>query len=222
VVRKPSLQSLCLGLSAAVAVVVTIDVLVDGPLTHLDHTVHRVTDRDIRGRWKDTVDTVRLLGQRWLLVQCIVPLAVVAGVRTRSFRPPVTAGLIVIGLSAFQTVIKSFIPRTFPSSGRDVLFAGGDAYPSGHTLNGFVLVWTVLELLVVAFPGLASPGRLDARRRFVIPLVTGFVTAIALTLADVHWLTDVLASLGLGVILLVLLASADPFHVSRRREAEVG
>jgi membrane-associated phospholipid phosphatase len=217
-VRKHWLRGLCLGLSAAVTIVVTIDVLLGGPLIHLDHTVHRFADRDVRGRWKYTADMIRLLGQRWVLLHAILPLAVIAGVRTRSFRPPLTAGLIVLGLSALQTVTKSIIPRTYPVSGRDLLFVRGDAYPSGHTLNGFVLVWTVLELLVVAFPGVfACSGRLRARRRFVIALATGFVTAVALTLSDAHWLTDVLASLGLGIILLDLLVWTDPF---RTRAAE--
>jgi membrane-associated phospholipid phosphatase len=215
-VRKLSRRRLCLGLSAAVTVVVSIDLLLGGPLTHLDHTVHRFADQDVRGGWKHTADAVRLLGQRWVLVQVIVPLAVVAGVRTRSVRPPLAAGLIVVGLSALQTVTKSIIPRTYPVSGEDVLFGRGDAYPSGHTLNGFVLVWSALELLVLAFPGVfASTGRLTARRRYVVALVTGFLTAVALTLSDVHWLTDVLASLGLGIILLDLLVRADPFRTRR-------
>jgi membrane-associated phospholipid phosphatase len=199
-----------------VTVVVTVDLLLGGPLTHLDHTVHRLADRNVRGGWKDTADAVRLLGQRWVLVQAIVPLAVVAGVRTRSFRPPLAACLIVVGLSALQTVIKSIIPRTYPAGGEDLLFVRGDAYPSGHTLNGFVLVWTGLELLVLAFPrALALRARLTARTRYVVALVTGFLTGVALTLSDVHWLTDVLASLGLGIILLDLLVRADPFRTRR-------
>jgi membrane-associated phospholipid phosphatase len=215
-VRKHWLRGLCLALSAAVTVVVTLDLLLGGPLTHFDHVVHRFADRDVRGGWKDAADTIRLLGQRWVLLHAMVPLAVVAGVRTRSFRPPLTAAFIVVGLSALQTVAKSIIPRTYPVSGEDLLFVRGDAYPSGHTLNGFVLVWTSLELLVLAFPGVfALPARLRARRRFVIALATGFLTGVALTLSDVHWLTDVLASLGLGIILLDLLVRADPFRARR-------
>lgn len=214
--RKHWLPGLFLGVSAAVTVVVTIDLLLSGPLTHVDHVVHRFADRDVRGGWKVTVDMVRLLGQRWVLVQALAPLAVVAAVRTRSLGPPLKAGLIVVGLSALQTVTKSIIPRTYPASGEDVLFVGGDAYPSGHTLNGFVLVWTGLELLVLAFPGVfALRARLRARRRFVIALATGFLTGVALTLSDVHWLTDVLASVGLGIIVLDLLVRADPFGARR-------
>ena len=190
----------------------TIDVLVGGPLTDLDHQVHRFTDREVRGAGKDIADAVRLLGQRWVLLLFIAPLAVVAAVRTRSWRAPLTAGAVVVGLSALQEALKSIIPRTYPASDEDLLFVRGDAYPSGHTLNGFVLVWTMLELLVIALPGVFPPaGWLNARRRLVTARATGFVTAVALTLADVHWLTDVLASLGLGVILLDLLARAEPF-----------
>jgi membrane-associated phospholipid phosphatase len=196
---------------------VTIDLLTGGPLRGLDHAVHRFTAHDVQGAWKQAADLVRLLGQRWMLLQLLVPLAVVAAVRARSLRPPVVTGLIVVGLSEFEVLAKSIIPRTFPSSGRDVLHTGGHAYPSGHTLNGFLLVWTALELAVIAFRGLAASGRLTARRRLVVAPVTGVVTGVALTLAGVHWLTDVLASLGLGIILLELLVVADPF---RTRAAE--
>lgn len=189
----------------------TIDLLVGGPLTDLDHTVHRFADRDVRGVWKHVAETISLLGQRWVLLHFIVPLAVIAGVRARSFRPPLAAGLIVVGLSALEKVTKSIIPRTYPSSGKDLLFVRGHAYPSGHTLNGFLLVWTVLELTVVSFPSFVA---LTAHRRLVIAQVTGLLTGLALTLSDVHWLTDVLASLGLGIILLDLLVSADPFRTS--------
>ena len=206
-----------LGLAAALTTVVTIDVLAGGPLRGLDHAVHRFTAQDVQGAWKQAADLVRLLGQRWMLVQVLVPLAVIAAVRARSLRPPVVTALIVVGLSELEVLAKSIIPRTFPSSGRDVLHAGGTAYPSGHTLNGFLLVWTALELAVIAFPGLVASGRLTARRRLVVASVAGVVTGVALTLAGVHWLTDVLASLGLGIILLELLAVADPF---RTRAAE--
>jgi len=202
-----------LGLAAALTTVVTIDVLAGGPLRSLDHAVLRFTRHDVQGGWKQAADVVRLLGQRWVLVQFLVPLAVIAGVRSRSLRPPVVTALIVIGLSMLEVLAKSIIPRTFPHTGRDVLYTGGHAYPSGHTLNGFLLVWTALELVVIAFPVLVtSAARLTAHRRLVIAQVSGVVTGIALTLAGVHWLTDVLASLGLGVILLALVSSADPFR----------
>jgi len=201
-----------LGLAAALTAVVTVDLVMGGPLRSLDHAVHRFTQHDVQGGWKQAADLVRLLGQRWLLLQLLVPLAVVAAVRARSLRPPVVTALIVIGLSELETLAKAIIPRTYPAGGRDVLYTGGRAYPSGHTLNGFLLVWTALELVAIAFPVLVASGRLTAHRRLVIAQVTGVVTGVALTLAGVHWLTDVLASLGLGVILLALLSTADPFR----------
>ena len=204
-----------IGLAAALPVVVTIDLLVGGPLTGLDHTVHRFAESDVRGLWKQIALTVRLLGQRWILLHVLVPLALIAAVRARSPRPVLMTGLIVVGLSAFEQVAKSIVPRTYPVSGEDQLFVGGRAYPSGHTLNTFLLVWTVLELAVIAFPRLAESGGLTARRLVIIARVTGVVVGMALTLAGVHWLSDVLASLGLGVVLLDLLVWADPFRAGR-------
>jgi membrane-associated phospholipid phosphatase len=157
-----------------------------------------------------------MTGQRWVLLCLIIPLAVIAGLRTRSWRYPLVSILIVVVLSVLETLLKSLIPRTYSVGGRDVLFAEGDAYPSGHTLNAFVLGWVVLELLVVAVPVLAE--RLPPPRRHAVSLVAGVVAGVGLTLADDHWLTDVLASWGIGPILLALLIAARPFQGRCPRE----
>ncbi|QKW34688.1 phosphatase PAP2 family protein [Actinomadura sp. NAK00032] len=193
-------------LPAAVMVLVTVDVLLDGPLRRLDWTVHEFCDAHVRGGLLTAVHLVTKLGQRGDLVVVIVPLAVIASVRTRSPRCLLVSVVIVGGLSLLQTGLKAAIPRTYPFSGTDVLFAHGNAYPSGHTLNAFVLIWLILELLVIAFPSV----RLPAHRRRGIALAAGCVTAAALTVADEHWLTDVLFSLALGPVLLSLLIRWRP------------
>jgi membrane-associated phospholipid phosphatase len=195
--------------AAALVVIVTADVLLHGPLTHLDHVVHRFDVAHVQGIRALEAETLAAIGQRWVLLCLIVPLAVVARRRTRSWRYPVLSVLIVAVLSLLQTLLKSLIPRTYPIGGKDLLFDHGDAYPSGHTLNALVLVWVALEVLVVAFPAMAV--RLPPPRRHVIALAAGVVTGIGLTLADYHWFTDVLASWGIGPILLALLIAARPF-----------
>lgn len=186
---------------------VTVDVLADGPLRRLDWIVHEFCDAHVRGGWLTAVHLVTKLGQRGDLVVVIAVLAVIAVVRTRSPRYVVLSIVIVFALSLLQVGLKAVIPRTFPVGGADVLFTHGHAYPSGHTLNAFVLIWVILELLVVASPAV----RLTSRRRRDIALASGCVTAAALTVADEHWLTDVLFSLALGPALLALLIAAAPF-----------
>lgn len=208
-------KSWCASL-AAVMVLVTADVLLDGPLRHLDHVVHEWSDAHIQGRRLAAVDVFAALGQRGHLARIIVPLSIIAAIRTRSVRYPLASVLIVGVLSLLQVLLKAAIPRTFPISGTDVLFVRGDAYPSGHTLNGFVLVWIILQLTVVAFP--ASSRALHPRRRRDIAAVTGTVTAMALTVVDKHWLTDCLFSLALGPLLLQGLLILDPFAARRGRE----
>ncbi|MGI8332833.1 phosphatase PAP2 family protein [Actinomadura scrupuli] len=200
--------------AAALVVIVTADVLAHGPLTHLDHVVHRFDAAHVQGVRATAAETLAAIGQRWVLLCLIVPLAAVAGVRTRSWRYPLVSALIVAVLSLLQTLLKSLIPRTYPVGGKDLLFEYGDAYPSGHTLNAFVLVWVALELLVVAAPALAV--RLPSERRLALALTTGLVAGIGLTLADYHWLTDVLASWGIGPLLLVPLIAARPFDRPQR------
>ncbi|MFA1539555.1 phosphatase PAP2 family protein [Actinomadura monticuli] len=201
----------CALLSGAM-VLVTADVLLGGPLRRVDWAVHAFCDAHVRGALLTAVHLVTKLGQRGDLVVVIVPLAVIAGMRRRSLRYPVLSAAIVFGLSLLQAGLKAVIPRTYPYHDADVLFDGGNAYPSGHTLNAFVLVWVVLELVVVAFPSV----RLPARRRRDVSLVTGWATAAALTVADEHWLTDVLFSLALGPVLLALLVAASPFSERSR------
>ncbi|CNE08359.1 PAP2 superfamily [Mycobacterium tuberculosis] len=198
-----------------IMVLVTVDVLADGPLRHLDWTVHAFIDVHVRGGWLTAAIVVTKLGQRGDLVVLIGVLAVAAGVRERSPRPALMSAAIVIGLSLLQIALKSAVPRTFPYGDADVLFTHGTAYPSGHTLNAFVLIWVVLELLVAAFPGVR--GRLPPRRRRDISLVTGGIAAVALTLADFHWLTDVLFSLALGPVLLSGLIALAPFNTEDGR-----
>ncbi|TDD91427.1 phosphatase PAP2 family protein [Actinomadura darangshiensis] len=193
----------------AVMVLVTVDVLLDGPLRHLDFAVHEFCDAHVTGGLHATAHAVTKLGQRGDLVAVMAPVAVVAGVRGRSWRCPLMAAVIVGGLSLLQVALKEVFPRTYPFGDTDVLFTHGDAYPSGHTLNAFALGWVILELLVVAFP--AVRPRLPAGRRRTIAVVAGAVAATALTVADEHWLTDCLFSLALGPILLHGLIVLDPF-----------
>ncbi|WP_433467920.1 phosphatase PAP2 family protein [Spirillospora sp. CA-128828] len=203
------------GLLVAVMVLVTVDVLADGPLRRLDHIVHEFCDGHIQGASLTAVDVFTKLGQRGVLVAVMVPLALIAAARTRSWRLPLMSAVIVGGVSLLQVVLKAAIPRTYPISETDVLFRRGDAFPSGHTLNAFVLVWVLLELLVVAFPRV----RLPPRRRHHIAVTAGMVVAVALTLTDKHWLTDCVFSVALGLVLLRSLSAMDPLRLHGRRPA---
>lgn len=195
------------GLPVLAMVLITLDVAFDGPLRRLDYVIHRFCDAHTQS---PAADAVIIIGQRADLLAVMIPLALIAALRTRSWRPLVASTLIVVALSVLQIELKAVIPRTSPFSGRDVIFTYGDAYPSGHTLNGFLLVWVILELAVVAFPRAARA--LPARRRHIIALTTGVITAAAVTLDDQHWLTDALFSVALGPVLLNLLIAADPFQ----------
>lgn len=194
----------------AIMVLVTVDVLLDGPLRRLDWIAHEFFDAQVRDGWLTALTVVTKLGQRGDLVLVIGALAVIAAIRERSPRPVLMSAAIVVGLSLLQAGLKVVIPRTFPYSNTDVLFTYGTAYPSGHTLNAFVLIWVVLELLVAAVP--AVRRLLPSRRRRDISLVTGCLAAAALTAVDFHWLTDVLFSLALGPVLLSGLIALAPFN----------
>lgn len=197
-------------LAVAVMAGVTADVLVDGPLRRLDMTVHTFCDAHVQGGWMSVVHVFTQLGQRGVIAGFVlVPLAILGAIRARSLRPVLVPIVVVLLLSLLQEGLKSVIPRTYPAGGADVLWKHGDAYPSGHTLNGFLLIWVGIELLIVVLPVLDR--WLTARGRRDFALVTGILTGAALTAADEHWLTDVLFSLALGPVLLAGLVAAEPF-----------
>lgn len=93
-------------------------------------------------------------------------------------------------------VLKSIIRRVRPSW--KWIIQGGFSYPSGHTISALLLYGTLILLIL---------KRVKGKRR--TPLIILFSLMILLTgisriYFGAHYLTDVLASLILGVIILII------------------
>jgi undecaprenyl-diphosphatase len=142
--------------------------------------------------------TVTLLGSKAV----VLPVLVVAGVLVcrarRSWRPAIAIVVVFGAAEVARAVVAELVHRPRPPAADFLTGAGGWSYPSGHTIQGTVACGILLVLL--------APGR--ARRTQVL-LAAGSVlvvlgVAVSRVYLGVHWLTDVLGSMTLGIAVLAL------------------
>jgi undecaprenyl-diphosphatase len=142
----------------------------------------------------------------------LIPLgAIVAGWlwgRDRILRPAVSLALAIGGAAALYDGIKPLVARMRPPA---VLQYGGPAtdfgFPSGHaTQSSSFYAMLVVVLVTWMWP----------HRRLLLSLVAVSIVAIVAVsriYLDLHWLTDVLAGLALGLawfsILMAFMAGAS-------------
>lgn len=170
-------------------------------------------NRPVAAYW--VARALNFLGQGgWILIPVSSVLAIWLARRARSVRPllPVVASVALIYLTVGP--MKFLLPRGYPRDFDDPfperLFTEATpsmAYPSGHVAN--TVVWyAVIALLITGLlraygrpvpPGRPFPGHLALR---AVPPVIVFCTTVYL---GYHWLTDSVAGLLLGWLLLRLL-----------------
>jgi membrane-associated phospholipid phosphatase len=193
-------------LSILPVLVVTVDVLADGPLRHLD-------DLLAGGPWHRGDPTLvhvgyvlDRLGQRAIAGTVLVLVAAGLAWWRRSWRPLVVTGVALLALNLLVGALKLGIGRTKPLSGIDLLYAGGSQFPSGHAANA-VVSWGLVAYLALVF----GPRLRDAvvRGLLALPVVVTVGMSLASLYLDYHWLTDLLAGVGLGLALLALVLAWD-------------
>ncbi|MFY1634522.1 phosphatase PAP2 family protein [Solwaraspora sp. WMMB335] len=150
----------------------------------------------------------------WVLIPLSSLLALWLAVRVRSVRPLLPVAAVLVLTLVTIGPMKVLLPRGYPHDLDDPrperLFTDATpamAYPSGHVVN--TIVWyAVIALLITGLlrsygkpvpPGRPFPGYLTLR---VLPTVIVFCTTVYL---GYHWLTDSVAGLLLGLLLLRLL-----------------
>lgn len=134
-------------------------------------------------------------GQRGVLWPALAVLAAVLARRERSWRLVllVAGAFVAVGVSALG--MKVGIGRTAPRSGRDLLFAGGRSYPSGHAVNEVVGLVLIVVLLARTGP------RWSRRRCWVTGAAVSLLVVVggaSLVAEEFHWASDVLAGWLLG------------------------
>lgn len=136
--------------------------------------------------------------------------------RTKDYwRPALLTGAVAVAF-VVSAIIKTFTARERPTL-TDLVDANAAisySFPSGHVIGTAVL------LFVLAYFFCAS----NPTTRLVINWTTIVVTDIALVAFSrmylgYHWLTDVVASIGLAMIVLSIVIAIDTYAKSLRRRA---
>ncbi|GAA2294891.1 hypothetical protein GCM10009853_058650 [Glycomyces scopariae] len=188
------------------------------PLIDLDIWLRDFVDAH-RPPWLATVLVyTNKLGQGGIV--SAVALAVAAAVaRARHTVRPMIAFLFMYGMAGLVLLLKLAFPRIYPHwprpdpgpyadaaqallyyPDRSQLGALGDsavgAYPSGHVVNTFV--WYGLLVLLVG-------ALLTARQRRLLLVVPVVVVFFSTTYLGFHWLTDSVAGVFIGVLIVRIM-----------------
>lgn len=184
---------------ALTVVFVALLVVAARPLNPLDERVTRelfeYTVADPGVTWLLVVWTELFGPWTWRVV--VLVLAVWLWRRERRGVALWAAATIVVG-GLIGWLLKVIVDRERPVLPDPVAFAPGDAFPSGHALN---VTLGAGILLLLAMPRLSAGGRAAAWAGAVFLIVSVAYTRVAL---GVHWVSDVLGGIVLGVALLAV------------------
>jgi membrane-associated phospholipid phosphatase len=185
----------------AVFILITVDVLAGGPLTHLDHAVSewaRSTGLPGQG-WKrpgqKQADQLVNFGDREVVGLIVLVAILWICVRARTIVPLVRLAVLGVVASAVVLALKYGIGRDAPSG-----VHGPEAfrsYPSGHTATA-VILWGMLYAIVAEYPDFAVSRQVA----WVLSWFGPLAVMVGMTLRDYHWTTDLVGAVALCVVLL--------------------
>lgn len=191
--------------------VVTQQVLSNGPLVNFDNNVNHTHHPQFSGFAGFVLRRLDDLGLRWLTATVLIIAATYISYKFKTWRPINLAVLSVLALNFVVGVFKLFLGRTKPRDGFDLLHAGGMSYPSGHASNA-VLSWGILAYLIYRYARVDKyQGRLASAAVVAISLTICIVSLIRHT----HWFTDLLGGLFIGSALLVAVIAVDRYVPSK-------
>jgi membrane-associated phospholipid phosphatase len=203
-------------------VLVTVDVLLDGPLRRADLPVYAWLGAHVHGPVWRCARVLAGIGQRRLAVIPLGAATLAAAWRQRSWRPLLLTLGVLGALDLAVDAMKDAVGRTGPGP-VDRVRSGGEEYPSGHTVNGVVMWGVALRLL----RDVGGPAAwLTRRRSWLLALVMGFGAGAGVLLVTWHWLTDVVAAwlLGPPALWLALRIYGEPregAHVATEQRERV-
>jgi membrane-associated phospholipid phosphatase len=189
---------------------ITQQVIVNGPLIEIDKWLHDLERPEFRGVSGFIIRRLDDLGLRGVTATALLIAAFYIARRFKTWRPLNLAILSLISLNVVVGLFKFGLGRTKPKVGIDLLHFGGMSYPSGHASNA-LLTWGVLAYLIYRY---AHVDRYRGR------LASAGVAAISLTVCivslvrDTHWFSDLLGGLFIGGALLVLVIAVDRYYPS--------
>ena len=189
---------------------VTQQVIVNGPLISLDKRIHSASRPDFPSSVDFILRRLDDLGLRSVTATALLIGATYIARKFKTWRPVNLALLSILALNLVVGSFKYWLGRTKPKIGIDLLHAGGMSYPSGHASNA-LLIWGVLAYLIYRYAHVDRyRGRLAS---FAVALVSLTVCVVSL-IRDTHWFSDLLGGLFIGGSLLVLTIAIDRYFPS--------
>ena len=197
------------GVLLLILLVLTVNVLVHGPLVTMDEHIRQTVQgwaRSASWRWLGDsphapAQLIADLGRETVALPVLAVVAAVLAVRQRSVRPLLAAAAGAGLLLAIVIPAKIIIAR--PGPGLDGVPAGGLGYfPSGHTSTACVCYSIAVFLLIAGRAGWIRGAALAGLA--AVWLLVG----AALVWCDYHWATDVLAGWALSALIVWLALRA--------------
>ena len=206
---RVALLAFALVLVAVPFALLTLQVVRDGPLTGLDREVTAAARSWLRDRPEAVARAVRLVSDLGKPVFLTVLSGTVALYLLHRDRIRLAVFLVTTSLVGgfVNSGVKLLVARPRPESAEAFVAAAGKSFPSGHAMASTVVYGALLLVLRRFVPA--------AGRRYAVAGTAGLVLAIAASrvLLGVHYLSDVLAGMVLG--LAWLAASVAAFRVWR-------
>lgn len=165
--------------------------------------------------WVPFLQVLDRIGQRAVALPILGVALLWVYRASRSWRPVVVAACSVFVLNLVVLVLKVGLGRAAPGTADPSFFAGGMAYPSGHSAN-IVLVYGLVAYLVGHYTRSSVRVRRALWGAVACLAVTMVVTSLTL---NWHWFADLVAGLLVGGVVLELTATVDrwvPRHALAR------
>jgi membrane-associated phospholipid phosphatase len=199
-------------LAALVAFGITVDLLGRGRLERMDLRVSEVVSAwDLRhsgAYWLVWIFTQA--GGRGFILIMLAGLVGWLAVRRRTLVPLLRVLVALALLTAVVYAFKWGTGRTAPAYPGSFFHRDGASYPSGHVTNA-VLMWGVARWQAVEF---GLPARVE-RACWVLSVLGPVSTGVAMVALDFHWVTDVVAGVAVGLLLLGVVHALDALVLSR-------
>jgi membrane-associated phospholipid phosphatase len=173
-----------------------------GPLVGIDAFFNLA---DPPAGWRPVLHVMDRIGQRAVCLPLLAIATLVCCRYRRSWRPAYLAVGSVLFLNFVVGLLKIGLGRGEPGSANPSFFAGGMAYPSGHTSN-IVLVYGMAAFLLSRHR--AVPRRAQYVMWGAVGLLSMVMVATSLTL-NWHWFADLVAGLLVGASVLELTVGVD-------------
>jgi membrane-associated phospholipid phosphatase len=187
-----------------VLVLLTLNVLADGPLVGVDQRIRQVVQAEANSatwRWVGgaahaPAQMLVQLGSNRVAMPVLLLCALIAAACYRSMRPPVAAVIGITLLLATVIPAKILIARAGPGLPAVAPGAMG-VFPSGHTTTSSVCLGLGVLLLVRGLRGRARQAAV------AVMAALCFLVGAALVWCDDHWFTDVVAGWALAALIVM-------------------